>query len=651
MELIEVRGKDFCCFQEFTQPLQGQGLVWITGENRDTSAADNNGSGKSTLFKALTWGLYGHTIDGERGDKIIRRGQTLARVEVVLADEKGQWIVSRERRKGSPKLQLIQPDGTPFEAAKDVLQDHIIEMVGLDFAAFKNTILYGQNDSSRFAHPHTKDAERKEMLHRILKTGILKQCHEWALERRRELKTGLVDLDAAIERTRLLQEEQDVGGLQVEFDEHELRRADNIERHLEDAKSHKRASEEAQAEAEHAAKPKAAKTAPLKTEKAELVAELEVAETAAQRARELSDEIEAYRRHEISAQSDVALAINAVQTANDHVERLEGEERCPTCNSPLDEGDAKEHMAAMRKQVAKAKKMDKKTTARLREVRKEISALEEERNENRLASSQARTIRSRLSAVSERLAVEESADAAYKAAVDAAEERARVSLERARAAVKRLRAARKQPNPHAARLKTAKSKIKRLKKQRKGLKVDRKESAAELAHVEFWVRGFSNQGLPSYILDAVMPYVGTRANHYLETLADGDITMEFKTQREMKSSKGEYRDEIDIAWRIEGVEDSYPPSGGQLKKMEIATDLALMDLVATREGSSLDILALDEVLDGLDAEGRQRVLMLLGDLRTRRGSVFVISHESEMSEIFEKSVTVIKEDGVSRLAS
>jgi DNA repair exonuclease SbcCD ATPase subunit len=145
-----------------------------------------------------------------------------------------------------------------------------------------------------------------------------------------------------------------------------------------------------------------------------------------------------------------------------------------------------------------------------------------------------------------------------------------------------------------------------------------------------------------------MPYLTERANHYLETLADGDILMEFTTQRELKSDKGALRDEIAINWTIEGIA-GYPPSGGQQRKMEVATDLALMDLAEAREGSGLSMFMADEILDGLDAEGTERVMSLLQDLRARRSTVFVISHASSMHELFERQFTVVKEDGVSRL--
>ena len=167
-------------------------------------------------------------------------------------------------------------------------------------------------------------------------------------------------------------------------------------------------------------------------------------------------------------------------------------------------------------------------------------------------------------------------------------------------------------------------------------------------HVQFWVRGYSNAGLPSYVLDSVMPFISTRANHYLETLSDGDITMNFSTQRELKSKKDEHRDEISITVNIEGNED-VTPSSGQRTKMNIATDLALMDLVSTREGGCLDLLMIDEVLDGLDDEGSERVLALLHELRSRRSSIYVISHGDTMAEIFEHGLKVVKDDKVARV--
>lgn len=186
---------DFCLFEAATLPLRKQGLVWICGDNRDTAAATSNGSGKTTLSKALTWCLYGESIDGEDGDEVIREGASRAVVELDLD---GGWTIRRERAKGSPKLQLFK-DGEPAKESKHDIQARIIELVGLDFAAFRNTALYGQNDIHRFADRRVSDKTRKEALQRLLRAEVLKVCsgiaRGRAVERKRELAALEVEWD------------------------------------------------------------------------------------------------------------------------------------------------------------------------------------------------------------------------------------------------------------------------------------------------------------------------------------------------------------------------------------------------------------------------------------------------------------------------
>ena len=117
MELLELTVTDFCCFSSFTLKLKKAGLVWITGRNKDTKSADNNGSGKSTIFKALTFGLYGLTIDGERGDGVIRDGATRAEVIVLIGDRDFTYRVTRVRKPGAPTLKLFK-DGAEIKLPK-----------------------------------------------------------------------------------------------------------------------------------------------------------------------------------------------------------------------------------------------------------------------------------------------------------------------------------------------------------------------------------------------------------------------------------------------------------------------------------------------------------------------------------------------------
>src|SRR5215510_8000370 len=104
--LVSMQAENFAGFASFDMNLARQGPVFIIGDNRDTEAATSNGACKSGLFKALGRCLYGESIDGESGDKVIRRGTKSARGVVNFIDGKDAYSVVRERWKQSPRLYL-----------------------------------------------------------------------------------------------------------------------------------------------------------------------------------------------------------------------------------------------------------------------------------------------------------------------------------------------------------------------------------------------------------------------------------------------------------------------------------------------------------------------------------------------------------------
>lgn len=635
MDLYELHAKDFGPFEDVTVPLHKQGLVWVTGVNMDTKAASNNGSGKSHIFKALAWCLFGESIDGYKGDKVIRRGTKEALVATKFGDDPAKpWTVSRTRKKGAPRLKLVSPTGEEHPGKRDEIQSRVIEMLGLDFTSFRNTVLYGQGDITRFCLPTTKDVDRKDVLHRVLRTGVLKACHKIAKDRASVARKKAKDADVEAEGHRARIEEHDVESLEERCDEWEEDRQGDIGTlKLEAREDKERAAEEMEDGDDDAAealqeKADGLEAAALDGDAAQI--ELEGIEAQIDVADEALDVVRIAN----------SKASAAVSTALDALESLEGDE-CPVCTSPLDSGHAGEHKASVEKEHLAAEAASIKVRDKKVKTAAKLNKLKEERE----------TIRSRVKkgsgAGNSRARLREEI-AELKSEREQAKTRAQAALQMAKGKLKQAKAKADEVNPYEAQLKEARARVKKLAKQAEKAEGKATEHRNELAHLEFWSKGFSNQGLPSFILDATMPYLTERANRYLSTLADGDITMSFTTQRELKSSKGEYRDEIDISWVVEGVDD-YPPSGGQMKKMELATDFSLMDLMATREGGHLNLLMLDEVLDGLDDEGRQRVLMLLQEIRSERNSIFVISHDNDMSEIFEKSITARKESGVTTL--
>jgi DNA repair exonuclease SbcCD ATPase subunit len=628
MKLLNIAIDNFGCIGHAVLPLVDQGLVYLIGENHDTESAESNGSGKSTVPKAISWCIYGETIDGDKGDEVIKSGEKKAEVVIEASDGNGNWIITRTRNKGKPGLELKDASGVRVKLGKNEIQQRIIDMIGLDFQAFKNSVLFGQNDVNRFAHPRTKDTDRKNMLHKIMRTGVFAQCHEWAKKHHLKIKRTTERLENEINVLNAKQGEHDLGRLQVDVDDWEQDREERVgklgnraQELLEDAKSSKLRSKE------------------LPTLEKQLV-QLDKSMAEADKARGEMDAIDAKLEVldvvRLEADEDWRGSIARRDGLERELKRLKGD-KCPVCTSPMDKGDAAKHkkhiVAEHQKSKSIAGKLEEKTSVmdhKFQQLRTKRKRLSSQADTHREVSRNKIHLLSKIETIKNLV---KNVDYSKK-------EITRIMVEMKRST--------NETNPYNAQLKDAKKKVALYKVELAKLKIASAKEHTELAYAQFWVKGFSNQGVPSFVLDTVMPHLTHRANHYLELLADGDITMMFTTQRELKSQVGRVRDEIDIRWVIEGNQQ-VTPSGGQLKKMEIATDLALMDLVATREGAHVDLLIMDEVLDGLDREGRGRVLRLLQEIRGRRGTIIVISHESDFAEMFESAVCAVKTGGTTHL--
>jgi DNA repair exonuclease SbcCD ATPase subunit len=629
LTLAALEATDFCCFPELKLKLRKRGLVWLGGVNEDTASATSNGSGKSTVFKAIGWAAYGRSVDGADGDEVIRHGQKTAQTKLRFVEG---YEAVRERRKGTGKLKLFK-DGEEQHGSKEELQAQIDRLMGMDWQTFRNVAMYGQRDTKRFVHPETTDRERKEVLGRILNTGIYAVAHTWVKEQALQRRTDAARFGAEADKAAARIAEYDLADLGKQQRVWEAKRKERLAAKREQAR-------ELLSDAKDLVKDP--------PDIAALEKRLEDLREAKRAATALETDIDALEVvwDEYDAAAALASTVHVraqskASSAEAAWEKLNGDSDgvCPLCSGDLGSGNAAAHVAELKEAMDAANKALKKASAAWTEAKRlaDDKAAEIKRAKLALRASRA-----------ESEGISEIQDEISEAKATAA--RAKAKREQAKLALEAASEIKDEANPMDAQIERAKERIAKATLEQHAADESFKAARVQLAHYEFWQRGFSPNGMPSFALDAVMPAISERANHYLETLADGDINVEFKTQRELKSAKGEFRDEIEMSWEIEGVA-GLPPSGGQWKKMEIATNFALMDLVASQEGASTSILLLDEVFDGLDAEGVDRVGVLLQKLRAKRETIIVISHSATMQEWFERALVVEKKDGASALSA
>lgn len=171
----------------------------------------------------------------------------------------------------------------------------------------------------------------------------------------------------------------------------------------------------------------------------------------------------------------------------------------------------------------------------------------------------------------------------------------------------------------------------------------------EIKKYEFWKIGFGQGGIKSFLLDSVAEFLNSRANHYAATLCDGSMEIIFSTQTELKT--GEKREKFSVQAINQYGSDIYKGnSGGEKQRIDICVALALNDLARTRASKAVGIVFMDEIFERVDSAGCERVVRLLRENKELWPTALVISHNSDLTSLFQSSVTIVKENGKSSIA-
>jgi exonuclease SbcC len=613
--------ENFCCYESVDLNLENQGLVLVRGAN---------GSGKSTLFKGLCWGLYGKTIDGNSGDEIIGSNGKDAFCSIQLKDD---WRIYRERSKGSTSLFLTKNDSAVAGDKKNI-QNRIIEILGFDFLTFRNTILFAQNDNARFANPLTRDSDRKNILYEIMNTKILKECHKIVLKKKSEIVekgTSLFyQLRSANEGIKLSRLNEMIFR-KNEWDNEIKEQILLLEK--------KKKENEIEYEKLISVEPVNITIAKERLIKDELkniedkIIELEKDESVFLECKRKIKEQNNMRSVISKREKDYAKILDKL---NERRTIIETTKTCPECGKTLDCTET-------------IKNLNKKVNDEIENIKSIMNSLNKDYDDIEDAIENTVIKMAEHSNCPDKIKLEKEKEQEIKRQYY--KTISKINLcedydENISIIKEKIKKIKNKINPYSELVfeeeslkKQWENKLKKLIKEEEELKENEKM-------YEFWVNGFSNRGLPSYILDEIIPFVTNRTNYYLGELSNGKITVNFDTQRKLKS-KDQYRDEIKIDWTIDNIKNC-SPSGGELRKIEISTDLALFDLLESY-GVTTNLFIADEILTELDDENVKLGAKLLKYISKKRDSVFIISHKPFISDMFEKSITVIKENGKSSI--
>lgn len=156
------------------------------------------------------------------------------------------------------------------------------------------------------------------------------------------------------------------------------------------------------------------------------------------------------------------------------------------------------------------------------------------------------------------------------------------------------------------------------------------------SNLEVLKKSFSTNGLLAYKIENLVKELEELTNTYLAELSDGRFTLEFIVEN----------DKLNVQITDNGnVVDILALSSGELARVNTATLIAIRKLMSSISKSQINILFLDEVINVLDENGREKLVeVLLGEEGL---NTYVVSH-GWTHPLLEK-VEVVKAGNVSKL--
>lgn len=183
-----------------------------------------------------------------------------------------------------------------------------------------------------------------------------------------------------------------------------------------------------------------------------------------------------------------------------------------------------------------------------------------------------------------------------------------------------------------------------LRIRKSGYETRREELGLEIGRHKTLERAFGKDGVPALLIEQALPQITEKANELLGRLSNDTMHIRFETQAKYKDPKRKDLNEtLDIIVGDGVGERDYEMfSGGEAFRVNFAIRLALSELLARRTGARLQTLVIDEGFGSQDAQGRQRLIEAINQVKGDFAKILIITHLDELKEAFPNRIEVEK---------
>jgi DNA repair exonuclease SbcCD ATPase subunit len=151
------------------------------------------------------------------------------------------------------------------------------------------------------------------------------------------------------------------------------------------------------------------------------------------------------------------------------------------------------------------------------------------------------------------------------------------------------------------------------------------------------VKAFSTTGLVAYKIECLVKDLEKITNEYLAEMADGRFQLSFEISQ---------TDKLNVVITDNGTDiDIAALSTGERARVNVATLLAIRRLMQNLSNTRTNLLILDETIENLDADGKERLIEIL--LNEPELNTVLISH-SFTHPLIDR-ISIVKERNMSRI--
>lgn len=193
-------------------------------------------------------------------------------------------------------------------------------------------------------------------------------------------------------------------------------------------------------------------------------------------------------------------------------------------------------------------------------------------------------------------------------------------------------------NPYLDKIKEFNDKVQHSQRLLSTVNEELTQTTSKISHLEFLKEGWKE--IKSYVFQGLLDELNRKTNAYLTKLFDITATLEFKNDSEDQGVS-----KIRTTVKLDGIERTLGLlSGGQMRRVQLAVDFALSDIVSERSNKPINLRILDESFKDLSEASLERVIEVLKDMK---GSTLVIEHNSIIKSIVDRTHHIVYDNGVS----